>query len=637
MESRAPLAAILAGLAAALAGLAGLALLAGCAKRPAEQWVREALAPSPGPESQWTRYHWYYPEITHSLKVNWSSEGHYSGPVAHVHLQMAAKALTQEGAAHVGLLHLEGWNNSVKFLEVIHLDSAGRRMPVPMERVKATFREKGIIVVPRVGRGSTVSVRLIQGPFSSINYWELPMDRSVPVLKGQLRLTAGKGIGFDTKAYNGLQGPFLERASRFGPPTQVWTAREVMPLADLPHADGMTARPRFLLTNRNNAHGTRLATWQAVAREKRKHEFAPGLLNLSGETEAQAKALAAEGGDEAAKARRLLAWVQDKLTVAPERTGGLGPDAVLERRKGTEEQLAALLKSMYDAAGLPCEIVLTRRRGLGGLDPEAANPNAASTPLLIVKAGGREWAAYPPSPSYDLGDYPSGFIGMQALSLESGGLRALPEPVHGTSLLSVRQEITLEGLPVRKAVVELEGPAAAEARSDWIDALAGDPLEGCRATLRAQGFIAGIRKCAQQGLEDRGRPFRLELVLENAGSWLEEEHSRTWTAPDLFTRPAWFYDSARVDEYYFPHDLARRETVVFLGPKGKTLQARIPCRDLENPFLKVTCRQEGTAAEPSFTRETLVRKGRYAAAELKSLHADLAGLDRIRDARFTAR
>lgn len=618
-------------------------LLSGCAQQKGDQWVRKALEaplkaagePVESLEARWARYHWYYPEITHTLKVRHSSDGHYSGPVAHVHFQMIAKALTQEGAAYAGTLHLEGWNSSVISLDVVHLDSAGRNVPVSMDGIRKSFRRKGLIVVPRVAKGSTVAVRLIRGPYSSINHWEVPMDRRVPVLRSTIRLSAAKGILFDTKAYNGLGEPTVEKSGRFSAPHYTWTAERVMPLADLPFADGLTARPRFLLTNRNNAYGTTYKSWKSVARGRRKSGFDGGLLNLAFETRKQARLLA-QGTEEADKARRILAWVQDNVSLVPEKAGGMGLDAVLENRKGTAEQVASLLKAMYDEAGLPSEIVLTRPRDAGGLDPEAPNPNAVDLPLIVVTAGGREWAAYPFSSAFALGDYPPGLIGIQALSLEHGTLRPLPEPAHGAWSMMVNQEVHLDGLSPRTATVRLEGPAAAEMRAAWTEALARDPLEGCRRWLRAVGFTATIRKCSEQGLEDREKPFHLKLELERSGTWVEEAGGQTLTAPDLFTRPAWFYDSARTDAYFLPHDQIRKETVVFRTPAGKRLQDDIPCRDFDSDFLKVTCRK-GAGLPVSYLRETLLRKGRHASADLKVLHAGLLDLDRIRESRLMAR
>lgn len=614
-------------------------ILSGCARRPQEAWVRDALAGGKAHEARWAAYHWYFPEITHTLTARWSSEGHYSGPLIHVTLALAAKALTEEGAAMVGTLRLEGWNRNVVRLEVLHLDSSGRTIPFSREAMRRTFRERGVVVVPRVAKGSTVSVKLVQGPYSSLDAWELSMDRAVPVLQGRVRISAAKDIRFDLKAY-GLVGPVETPRGRFSPPALTWTAREVMPLADLPFADGISARPRLLITNRDNPHGTVYRDWKSVAREKRKTAFAAGLFDPKGEAEELARSLADQGSSEAGhpdRARRILAWVQDQVTVETGPTRRLGTEALLKRRKGGEEQVAALLVTLFRAAGLEASIVLSRRRGQGGLDPEAVNPNAAATPLVLVTAGGREWVAWFQDAAYALGDYPAGFQGLKGLALETGVLRALPEPTGAHSLLSVVQEVALDGSPFRKASVEVSGPLAAELRTRWIEGLAGDPLEGCRRDLRSMGFTASIRKCAEEDLHQRDRPFRLLLEVENRGAWMGPDSARAWSDPDLFSRPAWFYDSTRADDYHIPRELVRRETLRFSGPAGKVLAVDIPCREIRSDFLQVDCRPGGTPAAPAYTRETVIRPGRHAAQSLRALHAELSGMDRIRNARIVAR
>lgn len=108
-------------------------LAAGCSRRPPEEWARESAEAGRAHEARWAAYHWYFPEITHTLSARWSTDGHYSGPIIHVTLAMAAKAITEEGAAMVGALNLAGWNREVARLEVVHLDSAGRKVDFPRD------------------------------------------------------------------------------------------------------------------------------------------------------------------------------------------------------------------------------------------------------------------------------------------------------------------------------------------------------------------------------------------------------------------------------------------------------------------------------------------------------------------------
>jgi hypothetical protein len=406
-----------------------------------------------------------------------------------------------------------------------------------------------------------------------------------------------------------------------------------MPFAGLPYADGMTSRPRLVLVNRVNAWGTRYPDWRAVAQEARKAEYERGWLDFGAKTRAQAQQLA-QGADEPAKARRLLEWVQDNFSVTRGMAESMGLDAVLEQRRGTAAQVARVYAAMCAAAGLKARIVLTRPREWGGLDPETPNPRAASVPLVLVHAG-RDWAAYPQAAAFALGDYPAGFNGLKALSLEGDSLVALPGPAHPVSRLECRQDVPLDRSPTRKAEVELSGPWAAEMRSRWTEALGGDPLEACRKGFRGMGFHVPIRACQVQDLEDREKPLRMTLTLDNGSTYVEDGEVESWTFPELFSSPAWFYDSARTEAYWIPSDQVRRETVRFIGAAGKKPQASVACHAAEDSLFKVSCFPAADGG--GFTRETVLRQGLYAAAALRARDAALAELGRTRDTRIVAR
>jgi hypothetical protein len=548
-------------------------------------------------------------------------------------MKMAAKALTAEGAAFVGTLHLEDWRGQTTSLSVVHLDSAGRRVPVPFDKVLKGFRRNGVVVVPRVAKGSTVSVRLTQGPFSAINHWEMALGAPVPVLRSEVRLTAPKNITLAARSYNGLGEPETKSNGRFSAPTLVWSAERIMPFADLPNADGMTARPRLLLINTVNTWGTRYPDWGRVAREARRAEYARGWFEFKGKTREQALRVT-QGLDGPAKARRLLEWVQDNFAVADGKTGSMGLDAMLEQRRGTAAQVAQVYAGMCEAAGLKTHIILSRPREWGGLDPETPNPNAATVPVVVVRAGTRDWAAFPQSGAFPLGDYPAGLLGLKALSLDGDSLVPLPEQAHPVGRLESSQDVPLDRSPTRQAEVELSGPWAADMRASWTSALGGDPQEACRKQFRLLGFQATIRACKVQELEDREKPLRLTLTLDNGSTYVEDGNSGVWTFPGLFYRPSWFYDSARTETYWIPFDQVRRETVRFTGANGKKTQLSIACHSFEDSLLKVSC--VPSAGGSGFTRETVIRKGLYPPDAMRARNAILAELGQTRDTRVIA-
>jgi hypothetical protein len=608
-----------------------LILLSACSTgRP--KWPAEVASAPADLEAKWKRYHWYVSELKTEITVQNSSDGYYSGPLAYVNYYLAAKALDEEGCDYVGTLKLPEFASENSRLEVTRIDSAGASRKATTSAMAERFRKSGYIVVPQVTKGTTVAVRIAMGPYTGINYWETFLDRNVPVYHGVMEITAARGLAFDCKAYNGLAGPQEKKLGFLGGSTLTWTTDRVMPMAALPYSDGMTARPRFLLTNRHNTYGTIYRNWADVAREKKKSLFATGMLWSSSAARKQARELirGAEGEEE--KARRLLEWTQDNVSQSKDKPGATrSEDAVLESRKGDVWHICLLLQAFYAEAGLSSEIALSRPREMGGFDSSTVNPEAAFLPLVIVKASGREWAACPYARGRRLGDYDDGLYGLPALAVARGALRALPEPAHSTARFTASQEIWLDAPARRQAVVELEGPFAQQA-VDYRESHPGeDELHRCRAVLKNLGVTWSIGECSEDA---SGKSFRLRLKLEAEGAWVGAEEGQVWTQPDLFSRPAWFYDGERSEDYLLPYDQERKETVEFHGPQGRRLRVEVPCESGDGAPLKVGCSGGGGQ---SFTRSTVIRKGRYTAVTLAALRDRLSGLDDARQARVTAR
>jgi hypothetical protein len=389
--------------------------------------------------------------------------------------------------------------------------------------------------------------------------------------------------------------------------------------------------------------------WKAVAVRRKKEFF--GRTHLDRHEAARKKAeqlvalavsesrLTGTAVTDSSKAALLLEWVQDAVGTDPDAPALQDPDKVLETQRGNMWQKAALLDEMFSAAGLKSRIVLTRDREQGGLDSAVVAPDAAWEPLVLVTAKGREWAACAHLRAYGLGDYPPGLFGMAALALEEKIICRLPEPAHGAAVMTETEDISLESRE-RRLSLELSGPFAGLARARFLSGQANgeaDTLEFCRTFLKAIGFTAPVRACAEANLDRRNQPLKLSLVLEPLGPPVDRAGARQWSLPDLFSRPAWFYDSARVDDYHFPFEQIRKQTVRFAKTPGKRMEPEIPCKESGSEALKVSCRRSEEDGRIVFTREVVIGKGRFPSAALRKDHAALAGLDRIGEAKATLR
>ncbi|HKP97103.1 MAG TPA: DUF3857 domain-containing protein, partial [Fibrobacteria bacterium] len=561
-------------------------LLAGCAAKPRE-WYREAVMAPPEVEAEWAKYHWYVADVKYSFHTRDAIEEGYSGPMSYANIYLVVKALTQEGA-QIGTLNIPYWNQSIHGMDVVLLDSNGVSVPLDQAAILSNYREKGTVVLPRVTKGSVVAVHIRQGPFLVLDYWEYPMQGLVPTWRSAFQFSFPKRMQYAFKGYNGLAEPVADTRKR-SETNLTWKAERILPLDALPYLDATGARPRLAITSRKSTAGQGYPDWKAVAAFRSKEHFSKGLTDRTRETRKLARQLTDGSRSDRDKAAVLLDWVQDNVGLDPEARSGMDLDRVLENRQGDLWQLSALLAELYASVGLESEILLTRDRTQGGLDSAMVTPSAAWEPVVVVRAEGREWAALPHARAYGLGDYPAELYGLQGLSLKTGSIRPLPEPAYPSAFVGVTQEVRLEAAKERTLTVELDGPWAGMARTDWYAGRYPDLAGFCRSFLESIGFQGSVLSCSEAGMEGRNRPLILELTVANAWTWAERDGVRQWSLPDLFSRPAWFYDSARVDGYHFPFAQTRRETVRFLAAPGMRLELRVPCREGSDSLLEVSC------------------------------------------------
>jgi hypothetical protein len=633
--------------------LAASVLLCACAPTRPRDWYRE-IAPAPAElEAAWAPYHWYVVDVKYDFQTRLGWEGMHLATQSFTDLYLVVKALTQEGS-QIGTLNIPSWNQSLQDIEAVLLDSNGRQVPVDGKAVRATYQAKGMVVLPRVTRGCVVAVHIRQGPFTVLDYWEYPLAGPTPAYRSTFSFTYPRALHYRFGEYNGLKASEPERKGR--EIVRRWSAENVLPMAEVPFLDAAGARPRLVITREDRPGG--YPDWAAVAERRAKEFFsrtrvnrkeiarkkAQELIALAVSARAVAAGPSADSArrdiSDSAKAALLLEWVQDNIGPDPDAPDLRDPDKVLETRRGNMWQTASLLDEMFSAAGLKSHLVLTRDREQGGLDSNMVAPDAAWEPLVVVRAGGREWAACPHLRAYGFGDYPPGLFGMAALSLDDKAVRPLPEPAHPAAVMTETQELPLEGTRDRRLAVDLSGPFAALARARFFAGQAGgeaDTLDFCRNFLRAIGFAASVRSCAESNMERRNQPLRLSLTLDPPAAPVERAGARQWSLTDLFSRPAWFYDSARVEDYYFPFEQIRRQSAVFPKPAHGRLEVEIPCRESDRGPLKVTCKRAEEDGKISVTRETVIRSGRFSSAALRKEHESFAGLDRAGESKATLR
>ncbi|GEM_PF-5724495 len=605
------------------AGLASLAcmLFTSCAVPQINLLERTTFA-QPDSEAAWARYHWYAADMRFGFSSRDYTENSYRWIRTFTEFSLVAKVLTTEGS-QVGTIPLPGWNRTLLHLDVDLYDSALVRIPFDRHTLDSIFREKSVLVIPKVQHGCIIAVRIKQGPYGPYNFMEFPIAMSAPVHRLTLTASYPKNLRYDFHAYHGMSAPVdsLKHGVRF----LSWTVDHVLPVPDLPFLDAAAARPSLEMVSRYNQDGEGFRDWAAVAKFTAKERFKQALLSTHGKAAKRARELSQGSPDAPETARRILAWVQDNITFQDDSRDERDPDEVLEEQRGSRWQLATLLSVMYKEAGLENEILLSRPREYGGLDPAAPNPMAVWEPVVAVKAGGREWAACPHLRWFGLGGYPDGLFGMQALSLKAGVVRPLPAPAP--DFFSLETKETLSALtPGRRSLeITLDGIAASQAR-EVIPSGCASPA-ACGRILSSFGFDPAVESCSEEDSDRRDRPLRLKVTAKSGFLLVAGGRNPRVKVEAAFSRAAWFYDSARAEPYLLPYELRRKETVTL--PRGNAASgadAGLACVERKNAVFEVTCKRSPAEGGLAIVREVVIHPGLYPAAAWSALNGEVAAL-----------
>lgn len=595
-------------------GLAAAWLLAACAPPPKIDLIKEASFAPADSEAAWARWHWYAADQRQGFSTSEYFENGYRGLRTFVDYSLVAKVLTTDGS-QVGTLPLPGFRNSEFRMEAELYDSAGVKKPLDRKRLDSIFREKEALIIPNVTPGCVIVVRISQGPFGYIRYWQFPLSLSVPVAMLRVSASYPKRMRYLWNSPPGLAAPV--DSIKAGKRHVSWTRRNVLPDPDLPFDDGL-ARPRLMLVNAYNPQGGGLPHWGAVAGYVRAERFAHSVLDLGFNAKSKAKALTRDAVDDRDKARRILAWVQDNITWEDGFRSSQDPDEVLAMQRASRWHMASLFKVMCAGVDVKSEIVVGRSRDLGGLDPAMPDPAAAFDPIVIVDTRDGEFAACPHYRWLPLGRLPHGMAGQSALNPRTGQVGPLPQD---TAVHVIETELTLSPVsPGKRSLkVRLEGPAADEGRMALDNGLNAD---ACGRLMGSYGYKLKVKSCKAEGLEDRDAPLRLEI--EGEGDALARIGAVAVSRADnALSRPAWFYDSARVEDYWFPYAMRRKETVL-LNSSGAA--AALACATADQPGFGVACVAANTAEGRKVTRVTVFKQGLAKAADLSAAHKEMATL-----------
>jgi hypothetical protein len=502
------------------------------------------------------------------------------------------------------------------------------------------FRKTGKLVFPKVGPGSLLGIDLEFRSMSAIPAFEYWFSNALPVAHGRFTFSSLEGFHYEYAAY----GPAREGNTRMEKPDgrlhyRSWVVKDIAPRGRIDFQEEIdVAEPRVSVVLRSYNDFPVISDWAGLSRKYEETVFKESFFSSSRKLGEKTDAICRGKSGASEKAEAIFAWVSDNITLKTSDLASIDPDRVIASGQGNVWETAAVLKGMFERAGLKAEVLVTRPRSHGGFDPKFETPLQLAVPLVTVNLDGQDRLAFPFARGGALGEYPDDYFGLSALSLRLQDSVSLPPYAGGETYMVSTYRID-PGAPEGEQGMDLElgGYLAYSTRAALYKQARGEVKEVFQKFLGTLGASNALLRCEVSGQDARGKPLAAKLSFRNPNQAIERKGSTLLRLGNLFPARFASYDTSRATG--FKSNLAYRavERIEAVKPAGRKLEADIPCVPAENALFKVACETQDLPDKLVFTREVRMLPAKLNADQMRALYPQILDLNRIREGNLIVR
>ena len=588
---------------------------------------------------QWTAYGAYYVFDELFVEESFLDAGQISQPAGTVVVNKQLKILTREGVAH-GSIEVPQYSEFISQHRFTAFDSAGNAVKLDDAAMLREYRKTGKVMFPNVTPGSKLEVYFKFSHPRAITVFEHWFSGDVPVARGRFTFSRLDSYNFDFAEY----GPVKAGQTAMHKPSnrmhyRTWSVSNIRPRARLDFQEEIdAAEPRVSVVMRSFKGFPVISDWEGLGKQYEEEAFKTSFFLSSGRLKKKTDTLIQGKASETAKAEAIFHFVQDNISYKNSPLKAINHDKVISSGQGNIWEIAAVLKGMYEHAGLKTEVMVTRPRNMGGFDPKFETPIQLSVPLVRVTADGRALLSFPYLRGGALGEYPDDYFGLSALSVSFKDSTTLPEYAAGPSFSRGTYRLNLSEPDAEQSLdLELGGYLAYAIRVALFKESKTEVTEVFQKILTGYGASNALVRCEVKDQNSRGKPMTAKLVFRNPNQVVERKSEMQMRLSHLFPDHFSSYDTSRASG--FKNNLESRQAIRLEVAKipGKRLEPTVPCFETDNALFKVTCVTEETPEAYVFTREVQLRKIKLSAAEIRLLYPQIADLNRIGEGRLVVR
>jgi hypothetical protein len=580
------------------------------------------------PEDQWAAYGAYY--LLDELFIEPSFDAY---PINNIIIRKELKILSVKGA-EFGTVRIPLVGNGIRQFDVRLEDAAGAAVPLDLKELKREYLEKGVVIVPNVTPGCRIGVTVAFVTAGIIPYYEHYFSSNLPVALSKFTFSEFADFHYDFKEYNLDVKPVVEpRVSVNGNRRYSYHAyilKNVAPREEEKYlGSGEETGARVSIVLRRAFSQPVITSWADITKKQEARLFSssPKKKKLS----AILDSIKSKTRSEFQLADSLLQWTQENIILENSSVDKINPDRIIERQKGNIWEITGLLSEFYKSAGFSVDVVLLRSKNEGGFDKNFITPASLEIPLIVVRTRDSQLVAFPFNRGGRLGEYPTGFQGLDGVSLSRMSPVPLPASTSGVSAGMARFIIDC-------------APDRMRQTADFI--LYGSRAYSYRVFLRSlerakwneffQNWLTGLGTSNAldtgfvEGIDQPGKPLTLHMKLSNPNQIITRGATEQINLSNLFDRYFSSYDTTRTADFVISYPFEDTEVVEII-PHDAIATYNFSCNAINNKLFSCECLKSNRLDTTILQRIVRVHPGTIQKDTMKTLYRDILALNRIKE------
>jgi hypothetical protein len=580
------------------------------------------------PEDQWAAYGAYC--LLDELFIEPSFDAY---PINKIIIRKELKILSVKGA-EFGTVSIPLLGNSIRQFDVRLEDATGASVPLDLKKLEKEYLKKGVVIVPNVTPGCRIGVTVAFITDGIIPYYEHYFSPHLPVALSKFTFSELDNFRYDFKDYNLDVKPVVEpRVSIDGNHHyfyHTYILKNVMPREEEKYfASGEGNGARVSIVLRRAFSQSVITSWADIAKKQEGCLFSSSPKNKK--LYAILDSIKSRTRSEFQLADSLLQWTQENIILENSSIDKINPDRIIERQKGNIWEITGLLWEFYKSAGFSADVVLLRSKNEGGFDKDFITPASLEIPLIVVKTRESQLVAFPFNRGGRIGEYPTGFQGLDGLSLSRMTPVPLPASTSGVSTGMTRFFIDCAPERIRQTV-------------DFI--LFGSRAYSCRVFLRSldrakwneffQNWLTGIGTSNAldtgfvEGIDQPGKPLIFHMKFSNPNQVITRGATEQINLSNLFDRYFSTYDTTRTADFVISYPYEDTE-VVEIVPNDAKAAYNFSCNALNNKLFSCECLKSNSHDTTILQRIVRVHAGTINKDTMRTIYPDILALNRIKE------